>query len=59
MLITFNLIATILLLCFVVGLIGMFLDATEPRRRNLLIGATVFCSIMLTGLIWRVGVFAQ
>ena len=53
----FNSVATILLVVFVAGLVGMFLDSSEPRR-NLLIGATVFCSLMLTAFIWQLGIFA-
>jgi len=57
MAITFNLVATILLVVFVAGLVGMFLDSSE-RPRNLLIGAAVFCSLMLTAFIWQLGIFA-
>ena len=51
-------VATIFLLVFVVGLIEMLLDYSEPCRNHLLIGGTVFCSLMLTAFIWQVGIFA-
>lgn len=57
MLTSFKLALTILLIITVVGLIGSILDS-KARRPSLLIGATVFCSLLFTAFVWGVGIFS-
>jgi len=45
------------LMITVVGLIGSILDS-KARRPSLLIGATVFCSVLFTAFVWGVGIFS-
>jgi len=57
MLTSFKFALTILLMIVVVGLIGSILDS-KSARPNLLIGATVFCSLLFTAFVWGVGIFS-
>ena len=58
MLSIFKLVLTILLLMAVAGLINAILGS-KARTQNLLIGATVFCSVMLATFVWGVGIFSN
>ena len=58
MLSIFKLVLTILLLIAVAGLINAILDS-KARTQNLLIGATVFCSVMFATFVWGVGIFSN
>ena len=58
MLSIFKLVLTILLLLAVAGLINAILDS-KARTQNLLIGATVFCSVMFATFVWGVGIFSN
>jgi hypothetical protein len=58
MLSIFKLVLTILLLMAVAGLINAILNS-KARIQNLLIGATVFCSVMFATFVWGVGIFSN
>ena len=53
-----KLVLTILLLLTVAGLINTILDS-KVRTQNLLIGATVFGSVMFATFVWGVGIFSN
>ena len=57
MLSIFKLVLTILLLTAVAGLIPIL--GSKARTQNLLIGATVFCSVMFATFVWGVGILAN
>jgi hypothetical protein len=58
MLIILKLVLTILSLLAVAGLIDTIVDS-RARTPNLLIGATVFCSVMFAAFVWGVGIFSN
>jgi hypothetical protein len=58
MLSIFKLVLTILLLLTVAGLINAILDS-KVRTQNLLIGATVFGTVMFASFVWSVGIFSN
>ena len=58
MLSIFKLVLTILLLLTVAGLINAILDS-KVRTQNLLIGATVFGTVMFASFVWSVEIFSN
>jgi hypothetical protein len=58
MLSIFKFVLTILLLLTVAGLINAILNS-RVHTQNLLIGATVFCSVMFATFVWGVGIFSN